>query len=228
MTTKRVSAPFDLTSDRTVIAEEKYQKKTKVTNYNNQVILSNEEHVIHVRGWNRRHVIMRAKEERLSAEKATALAAVPPQAIANLMFNVDLSDFNPEKFEKTALHTEQVLLSMTKVEKFWHHCLLEGRICDGWHGKWHKGHEIVKTKVFREYEYMPVGQFVKGPKDNIQFFKQSWKLFPLSKGLIKLKNSPHNSIVLDCSREEAMKCFNASMNEEIFKDGDWLEDEDSD
>ena len=54
---------------------------------------------------------------------------------------------------------------------------------------------------------MRFGKFDKGPTDNNQFWTHSWKLFPIKKGFIRLRASPHNSIVLECSREQAMKCF---------------------
>eukprot|EP01043_Picozoa_sp_COSAG02_P062165 COSAG02_NODE_8509_length_2543_cov_2.043372_2_plen_138_part_00 len=119
-------------------------------------------------------------------------------AIANLLFNVDLTGFNPEKFEKTREHTQQVILSMNKVQKFWYHLLNDNvhpETSECTHGRWRAGKKHPKWIVFEHYKSMDFGKYCKGTNYQQEFWTQTWKLFVKGQDFQHHK-SPDNAITV--------------------------------
>ena len=96
---------------------------------------------------------------------------VRPEAFANVLYNWDLTDFNPRKFNKTKLGQEQVERNWNSVKVWWNMVMKDG-------GFMFKGDFIEWNKVFvrnEEFKQIKYGDEIKNKKrEKLVAYKKEW------------------------------------------------------
>ena len=123
---------------KNIITENKINvnKKNKeaytIDDYCNYCITSNNEWMIGVSEGSRRYYALELDNElsgRSSEEKMVIIKPIleaPPEAFAKVLYNRDISNFNPRIFDKTELLQEQIEQGWSPIKKWWYNVLHEG------------------------------------------------------------------------------------------------------
>jgi hypothetical protein len=116
--------------------EEKHQPLRVIRSFHRFIAASNHEHFAQVDDDDRRNFILRVSSRyKQNEEYFTRLFEQinSDDAVAAFMYallSVDLNGFNSRQAPKTAEHSEQIMLSLTRFERYWFQLLWSGEVPD--------------------------------------------------------------------------------------------------
>ena len=116
---KMVGSFKEFITDNTVSINRKNKEPYTVHNYANTIITTNEEWIVSIKADDRRFNLLECKNEKYDEAYYNEIANTDIQAIANFLYNRDISGYDSRVFEKSELHKEQVELNFNSVELFW-------------------------------------------------------------------------------------------------------------
>ena len=110
-------------TDDTIVINKKQVSQYTIRNHSNTIITTNERWFCAIDGNDRRFNIRECKNVKYDAEYYNEIANTPLQDIANMLYNRDISSYNPRDFIKSELHEEQVIKNFNSVESFYDNLL---------------------------------------------------------------------------------------------------------
>ena len=113
-----------ITDDRIVINKKGIQSYT-ISNYANTIITTNEDWIVNINGQDRRFNLRECSSTKHPQEYYDKVMNTDIQEIANYLYGLDISDYNPKVFIKSELHDLQIEKNMNSVEVFWMNVLEE-------------------------------------------------------------------------------------------------------
>ena len=130
---KKMSGAFkEFITDAKITINEKNIKSYTIDNYANCIITTNEDHIVGVSAKDRRFNIIECSDKLYDDEYYEKLRDTNIQELANYFYNVDISNYNPRKYEKSKLFEEQQQLSFNSVELFVKD-MIEGDVYSPWY-----------------------------------------------------------------------------------------------
>lgn len=110
----------------------KFQQPITISNHVNFIIDGNNERLVSNVGKERRYFLLETDNKWAGIETAESkayfdpIANIPPEAIANWLYNIDLTNFYPRRIPDTQTTMETRVLSFDKVEEFVHNLIDDG------------------------------------------------------------------------------------------------------
>jgi hypothetical protein len=120
---KMVGAFKEFITDETIVINRKGKESYTIKNYSNTIITTNEEWFCAIDGNDRRFNIRECKNEKYHKEYYDEIANTPLQDIANMLYNRDITNYDPRNFIKSELHEAQVIKNFNSVESFYDNLL---------------------------------------------------------------------------------------------------------
>ncbi len=175
-------------TETTRTSNQKFLPSIKVRNDINSVQSSNSQHIVPAGKDARRFLCVECKDtfKNYKKHEREAIFNFPPEVFANYLYNIDLSQYDHTKAEKTEMLKEQKMFSMEPLHSFWLESI--DKMSDDCEAKTKLGE--AKTKL----ENVPVGDLISSNKDtiyneykekypkyavnNVIFWKNTRKMFP--------------------------------------------------
>lgn len=130
---KKMSGAFkEFITDEHITINEKNVKSYTIRNFANCIITTNEEHIVGVSAKDRRFNIIQCSDKLYDDDYYNKLRDTEIQELANYFYNVDISKYNPRKYERSELFKEQQELSFNSVQMFVKD-MIEGEVYSEWH-----------------------------------------------------------------------------------------------
>ncbi len=116
---KKMSGAFkEFITDEHVTINKKNIQSYTIRNFANCIITTNEDHIVGVSAKDRRFNIIQCSDKLYDDIYYDKLRDTDIQELANYFYNVDISKYNPRKFERSQLFKKQQELSFNSVELF--------------------------------------------------------------------------------------------------------------
>ena len=116
---KKMTGAFkEFITDTRITINEKNTKSYTINNYANCIITTNEDHIVGISPKDRRFNVIECSDKLYDDDYYDKLRNTELQHLADYFYNVDISDYNPRKFERSALFNEQQELTFNSVELF--------------------------------------------------------------------------------------------------------------
>jgi len=187
-----------LVTEPTHINNAKFQPSFTVDSYVNVIIASNSEFVVPCETQQRRFFALEVddtysgrQDDRLKAYY-DAILSVPPEAFAYMLYNYDLSDFNPRQIHSTDFERNQKMRSFRPMMAWWHDCLEEN--------------EIEAVRIVHD-------QLHGGPMNSAQERGQSISAFDS----LVVKDSVYDSFTAFCIRNRRSNTYHVTAKNEFWK-----------
>jgi hypothetical protein len=130
---KKMSGAFkEFITDEYITINEKNVKSYTIRNFANCIITTNEDHIVGVSAKDRRFNVIECSDKLYDDDYYNKLRDTDIQELANYFYNVDISKYNPRKYERSELFKEQQELSFNSVESFVKD-MIEGEVYSEWH-----------------------------------------------------------------------------------------------
>lgn len=130
---KKMSGAFkEFITDEHITINEKNVKSYTIRNFANCIITTNEDHIVGVSAKDRRFNIIQCSDKLYDDDYYNKLRDTDIQELANYFYNVDISKYNPRKYERSKLFKEQQELSFNSVQLFVKD-MIEGEVYTEWH-----------------------------------------------------------------------------------------------
>jgi hypothetical protein len=126
-----------LVTEPTHTVEDKFLPAVHFDNFMHIIMASNEWSIVHADKADRRSVCLEVDDLYCGSQTPEsklyfdALAAVPPEAFAKVLYDRDLTNFNPSNVPQTPLLRQQKLHTASAPVKWWHGCLDQGQLFPG-------------------------------------------------------------------------------------------------
>lgn len=175
---KKLSGPFkENITEKTISIERKGLTSYTIDNPGNYIITTNDMHMVSISGQDRRFNIIQCSDKKYNKEYYNKIADTDVQELANFLYNVDISDYDPRDFPRTELFYEQVELSYNNIESFVHK-LIEGEECT--YSDWYDedAEDIVwlnKKQFYDDYVKTCIGY--ESPQKDGHFWRAIYKIF---------------------------------------------------
>ena len=175
---KKMAGAFKeyITDDHITINKKNLQSYT-INNYNNCVMTSNEKHIVGVSAKDRRFNIIQCSDKLYDDDYYDKLRNTDIQELANYFYNVDISNYNPRKFERSELFKEQQELSFNSVELFVKD-MIEGEIYTEWNDEDATIEWCDKQELYDRYKQNCTGTHCKTEIRNV-FWRYIKEYIPL-------------------------------------------------
>lgn len=179
------------TSDKTIV-NKKNKDAYEISKFSDMIVFTNEEWIFSATPGSRRWDCLECDDKYAGIQTPEVkkyfdkIYAVNPKAIAKILYEIDLTGFNPREFQKTELFQNQVENNWDTVQKFWFRCLKEGMIkgqpFDSYNGVY------VKEWLHDDYCKTKWGHHDKKVEYN-EFFKRLHKLINNDSIGVKVKDT---------------------------------------
>ena len=143
-----VGAFKEFITDESIVINRKNKNTYTIKNYSNTIITTNEDWIVSIDGNARRFNIRECKNVKYDKEYYDEIADTPLQDIANMLYNRDITQYNPRDFIKSELHEAQVIKNFNSVESFYDNILNKEINMNGWE----LDDEIPKTEIYDLYK----------------------------------------------------------------------------
>ena len=124
----------NLITETSQIVNKKNKSQYTISCYANYILTTNNEWFAGVSGNGRRHMCAKCNDkyagiqDEVKEEYFNTLFAISPHCFAKVLYNWDISAWNPRKYPKTQLFQDQVELNFDSVEQFWYNICETGRL----------------------------------------------------------------------------------------------------
>ena len=145
---KMVGAFKEFITDESIVINRKNKNTYTIKNFSNTIITTNEDWIVSIDGNDRRFNIRECKNVKYNKEYYDEIADTPLQDIANMLYNRDITQYNPRDFIKSELHEAQVIKNFNSVESFYDNILNKEINMNGWE----LDDEIPKTEIYDLYK----------------------------------------------------------------------------
>ena len=116
---KKMAGAFkEFITDSHITINQKNIKSYTINNYANCIITTNEDHIVGISAKDRRFNIIQCSDKLYDDDYYDKLRNTDIQELANYFYNVDISNYNPRKYDCSELFKEQQELSFNSVELF--------------------------------------------------------------------------------------------------------------
>ena len=178
---KQANIMKDVTTSDKKLINKKNKEVYEINDYTECFMFSNEDWICPVESGSRRYYMLDCDNKYAGRHDCPEkkdyfdkIIKCPAKAIAKVLYEMDLTGYNPRDFAKTELFQEQVEHNFTTVQKWWFQCLKEDRILPNEPFEGYN-HIYSKDMLFKLYDDAKHGTYGK-KVDRSSFFKQLFKL----------------------------------------------------